>query len=307
MLAHVGWYANASIVAAIVLCSCLYARGVPVRRRDSSGGRQVAFALGVAAIVVALVSPVDRRAESLASAHMVQHLLLVVVAAPLLVVGAATTTMLNGLPQRLRRPARRLRRFPVVVLLRRRVGLAVGVHVATIWFWHARGPYDAAVRSAVLHALEHVSLFGTASWAWAAVLGVRARRRQQGRAVLLLFVLSAQSAVLGALMTFAREPWYRSYRDTTTAFGMDPLTDQQLAGVIMWVPGCSAYLVGALWLLRAWIGGDATRPRPTASTRGCGPTPHANVSEGDDCSHELKPRVPHGADHLPAARPRAIR
>jgi cytochrome c oxidase assembly factor CtaG len=255
VLAHTIWLTGPVIWVAVALSVYLYARGAQQRRRGADPRHQTAFALGVVSIVAALVSPLEPLAESLASAHMIQHLLLIAVAAPLLVVGNAARTTLLGLPRRTRSIAHRvLRRCGFV--LRRYAGVGIAVHIGAIWFWHARGPYDAAVRSSGVHALEHLSLFGTALWAWSSVLGVPARRRR-GPAMLWLFALSAQSAVLGALLTFAPQPWYRSYQDTTTAYGFDQLDDQRLAGAIMWVPGCSVYLVAALWVLHGWISTDS--------------------------------------------------
>jgi putative membrane protein len=117
-----------------------------------------------------------------------------------------------------------------------------------------RRPYDAALDNQLLHVLEHVSFLVTAVLFWQVVVGVRgAARVSGGLGVLLVFATAMQSVLLSVLLTFARTPWYSGYATTTAPWGLDPLTDQQLAGAIMWIPAGGIYLVVALALLVAWI------------------------------------------------------
>jgi cytochrome c oxidase assembly factor CtaG len=128
------------------------------------------------------------------------------------------------------------------------------LHVSTLWFWHAAVPYDAAVEHHLLHVAEHASFLGTGVLFWRVVAGARdADRVSYGFGVLLLFATAMQSVFLSALLTFARSPWYSVYAATTAPWGLDPLADQQLAGVIMWIPAGLVYVVAALALLAAWI------------------------------------------------------
>jgi putative membrane protein len=128
--------------------------------------------------------------------------------------------------------------------------LSVGV----LWFWHAAAPYDAALDSDPLHLLEHASFLVTAVLFWHVVVGVRgAARVSNGLGVLLVFTMAMQSVFLSVLLTFARTPWYSGYATTTAPWGLDPLTDQQLAGVLMWIPAGGIYLMVALALLVSWI------------------------------------------------------
>lgn len=217
-----------------------------------------AFAGGMVVAAVALVSPLDALASSLASAHMVQHLLLTLLAAPLLVLGAPASMLVLGLPDRWRRHVRRGRRLTAVRRFSRWLGrpiVAGALFVVVLWAWHARALYEAALQHHLLHGLEHATFLVTALLSWAAVFAAAQRRRRDGigLSVLVLFGLSIQCAVLGALMTFAPSPWYLSYLATTEAWGLSPLADQQLAGVIMWVPAGGVYLVAALVLVRAWL------------------------------------------------------
>lgn len=212
------------------------------------------FGLGILAAGVALVSPLNALSGSLASAHMVQHLLLTIVAAPLLIVGAPAIP--DSLSSRM--PLRR-HAGPFFARATTSPVAWAALHAVAIWFWHARGAYDAALRNHVLHGVEHLVFFGTALISWSAVLRTgRVGPDGSGLRMLVLFGLSVQSALLGALLTFASTPWYPSYRTTTAAWGLTPLADQQLAGVIMWVPAGSVYLFAALTVLSKMLAPDGS-------------------------------------------------
>jgi putative membrane protein len=189
---------------------------------------------------------------------MAQHVLLVLVAAPLLALSAPFGSLLRGSPLIVRRASGRWRsrlrltrsnlravRHPTTVWL---------LHVGTLWFWHAAVPYGAALESDLLHALEHASFLVTGLLFWRVVIGARsANRVSHGFGVLLVFAMAMQSVFLSALLTFARTPWYSRYAATTTPWGLEPLADQQLAGVIMWIPAGAVYLVAGLTLMVAWV------------------------------------------------------
>jgi putative membrane protein len=255
----VAWNLDPMLVAGFLLAAWAYRRGRSGGpRRDIDTWRTRCFAAALVALAVALLSPLDALSSALASAHMVQHMLLVLVAAPLLALSAPSSTMLRGSPLAVRRASGRWRRR---LRLTRRNLRAVGhpaavwlLHVGVLWFWHAAVPYDAALDSAPLHVLEHASLLVTAVLFWHVVIGTRsAERVSNGLGVLLVFAMAMQSVVLSLLLTFARTPWYSGYAQTTTPWGLEPLADQQLAGVIMWIPAGAVYLVTALTLLVAWV------------------------------------------------------
>jgi putative membrane protein len=253
------WNLHPVLLGGLLLAAWAYRRGQtsgPKRRVDS--WRASCFAAALGALGLALLSPLDALSSALASAHMVQHLLLVLVAAPLLALSAPSSAILRGSPLAVRRASGRWRRR--LGLTHRNLGVlrhpaAVWLlHVGVLWFWHAAAPYDAALESEPLHVLEHASFLVTAVLFWHVVVGVRgAARVSGGLGVLLVFTMAMQSVFLSVLLTFARTPWYSSYAETTASWGLDPLTDQQLAGVIMWIPAGGIYLVVALALLVAWI------------------------------------------------------
>jgi putative membrane protein len=253
------WSRNPLIWVSLAGAALAYHRGctgIGRRSRQTDRSRHILFGLGLLSVAIALVSPLDALSSALASAHMVQHLMLTVVAAPLLAASAPVTFLLRGLPAPVRRSVRGVRRSPLarsVSRLGRNAVVMAAVHTVVVWFWHIGSAYDAAVDSEVLHAIEHATLLATALASWAAILNIAGTiRTASGSGVLVLFGLSMQSAILGALLTFAPRPWYRSYTQTTATWGLTPLADQQLAGVIMWVPAGVVYLVAALHMLASW-------------------------------------------------------
>ncbi len=259
------WSLHPLAVLGLVLPACLYLRGRARTSRGHEKGRERCAALGMIVLAVALLSPVDALGGALASAHMVQHVMLTMVAAPLLALGSPLATILMGMPRGLRQFASEL---PRVVVLRsvlqpmRRPIVAWVLHVAALWVWHSAVLYDAAVRHPLIHAVEHLSFIATGILFWHTVLGGRRRAVSAGTGLMLVFTMALQGVLLSALLTFASTPWYGAYT-MTRKWGLDPLTDQQLAGVIMWIPGGLIYLGAALGLLAAWIR-EGDRPGPGA-------------------------------------------
>jgi putative membrane protein len=253
------WNLHPVLPGGFLLAGWAYRRGrTGGPRRPVDTWRARCFTAALVALVLALVSPLDALSSALASAHMVQHLLLLLVAAPLLALSAPSSAILRGSPLAVRRASGRWRR---------RLGLTHGnlavlrhpaaawlLQVGVLWFWHAATPYDAALDNEFLHVLEHASFLVTAVLFWHTVIGVRgAARVSGGLGVLLVFAMAMQSVFLSVLLTFARTPWYSGYARTTASWGLDPLTDQQVAGVIMWIPAGGIYLAAALVLLVTWI------------------------------------------------------
>ena len=264
------WSVDPLLLGSLALAGWAYIRGGRTRREPAADGwRSWCFAAGLAAVAVALVSPLDALAGALASAHMVQHMLLLLVAAPLLALGSPWRRLQRGSPPALRRTGRRwarrlggpsalhLLRLPIVVWL---------AHVAVIWVWHASVPYEMALRYDLVHILEHTSFFVTGVLFWSLVVAGPRSRLSAGYRILLVFAMAMQSVFLSALLTFAENPWYGSYTATTAPWGLDPLADQQLAGVIMWVPAGAVYLLAALALVARWIR-DSDRHVTAAASR----------------------------------------
>lgn len=268
------WNLDPLVLLGLVAAVWLHRRGrAGGVQTDGERWRRHAFVGAVAAVGLAVLSPLDALSSALASAHMVQHLLLVLVAAPLLAWSAPGGTLVHALPPAAHRSVARWRRR--IGLSRRNLRLlrepaAVWLlHVGTIWFWHGAGPYGAALDDELVHVVEHVSFLVTGVLFWRVVVGSRAAGRvSNGFGVLLVFTMGMQSVFLSLLLTFARSAWYTGYAATTAPWGLEPLADQQLAGVIMWVPASLVYLGTALALLVAWIQ-STERDQVPIPARGC--------------------------------------
>jgi putative membrane protein len=253
------WNLHPVLLVGLLLAGWAYRHGrTGGPRRPVDTWRARCFTLALVALGLALLSPLDALSNALASAHMVQHLLLLLVAAPLLALSAPSSAILRGSPLAVRRASgrwrRRLRLTHGNLAVLRHPAAVWLLQVGVLWFWHAAAPYDAALDNQFLHLLEHASFLVTAVLFWHVVIGVRgAARVSGGLGVLLVFAMAMQSVFLSVLLTFARTPWYSGYATTTASWGLDPLTDQQVAGVIMWIPAGGIYLVAALVLLVTWI------------------------------------------------------
>jgi putative membrane protein len=236
------------------------ARGRGVRRRDVA-----CFAAGWLALAVAVISPLHALGDVLFSAHMTQHELMMVVAAPLLVLGRPVVAVVWGLPPAWRRRAGAWARHRWVSRgwrALRMPAVAFGAHAAALAVWHLPRPYEATYYSAPLHALQHVSFLATSLLFWWALL--RPPRGKEGEAVFYLFATTLATGALGGLLAFAANLWYPHYAATTGAWGLTPLDDQQLGGVIMWVPGGGSYLLAALALVAVWLRSSERRARDAA-------------------------------------------
>jgi putative membrane protein len=256
------WSWEPGVVLSLSLAAVLYAAGAMAVWRNAGPGRGIrkhqaaAFALGWLTLVIALVSPLHRLGETLFSAHMAQHELLMTVAAPLLVLGRPLLPFLWALPAAWRRMAGswasgsraraawEMLSHPVV---------AWGLHGTVIWLWHAPSLYQASVEHEAVHALQHLSFLGTALLFWWTALRRRGTRLGSMVAIVALFTTAIHTSLLGALLTFSPRIWYPLYLPGTAPWRLTPLEDQQLAGLIMWIPAGLAYAAAALALLGAWL------------------------------------------------------
>jgi putative membrane protein len=260
------WELDPLFTLPLAACALLYAAGV--RRlwasagvgRGLGRGRVAAFGLGWLVLAVALVSPLHPLGAVLFSAHMTQHELLMVVAAPLLVLGHPLIAFVWALPPRWRRPATGWGRTPWVAASWAWITTPVAawsLHLLAVFAWHLPALYQATLRSEAVHAAQHVSFFGTALLYWWPILG--ARRAGRGASVASLFTATLVTGALGALLTFSRTLWYPAYAATTGPWGLGPLDDQRLGGMIMWMPGGLSYMLAALWLFSTWLNEPARR------------------------------------------------
>jgi putative membrane protein len=254
------WSFEPGVVVPLILAAGAYGMGLcqlPARFRQEATW----FYSGWLLLVVALVSPVHRLGGWLFSVHMTQHELLMIGAAPLLVLGRPGLVLLRSLPAR---TARKLanwgERSRLTAAWHRLTHPAVAwvVQAFALWSWHIPSWFEATLHHEWVHALQHASFLGTALWFWYSVFRGPRRVADYGWGVLNLFVTAVHSSVLGALITFAPRAWYESYVATAPAWGLTALEDQQLGGLVMWVPAGLVYILAALALLAGWLRGTRT-------------------------------------------------
>jgi len=257
------WGGDTSSAVSLVALAGVYALGTRrvwshagqgrgVRRRDIAS-----FIGALAALSLAMLSPIDALSGVLFSAHMTQHVLLAVVAPPLLVLGAPAVALLWALPASARPTVVRTLRHPGIASVWRAISnpfVACAVHAGALWVWHAPRLYVSALDDGFVHALEHASFVATAGLLWWSILHARQPRRAAYAAgILVLFLTALQSAALGALLTFSGAPWFPAQDIGAVSFGLTPLQDQQLAGLIMWVPGGLLYTAAMGILFAGWM------------------------------------------------------
>lgn len=185
------------------------------------------FVLVMALLFLLLVSPFCALTSALFSARTVHHLALTALAAPLLSAALPVRSVPGGW------------------------GLWAGVHAATFWLWHAPPAYEAALSSHAVYWLMQASLLLTALALWRAV-----RAAPPTGAIFALLATMVQMGLLGALLTFSATPFYAPHGLAPLAWGLSPLEDQQLAGLIMWAPGAGLYLAAALTILARWFSAE---------------------------------------------------
>ncbi len=256
------WLSDPWALLSLGIVTSLYARGVGRLWSRAGQGRGIpmwrfrAFCAGLFVTGLALLSPIDPAGASIFSAHMLQHELLMLVAAPLLVLGAPMVAFAWAVPPRASQAVRRTIRAPVVDPVWRSLTGPIGatiVHALALWVWHAPVLYEATVENSLIHMVQHACFFGSALLFWWVVLRDADRVSVGGIAVVLVFITMLHSNVLGALLTFTARPWYPSYASTAPAWGLTPLEDQQLGGVLMWIPAGTVYMAAMLFILYRWV------------------------------------------------------
>ena len=252
-----------AIAGVLVVLGCWYAIGLwevldhPQGRRQQRT-RAPAVIAGVVLLVAVSVPPLGDTLENRLSTHMAQHLVILVVVAPLLAVGSPGQVLLAGLAPGVRRPlVATARRVPGRTLA---TPLGWLLSVAGLWVWHLPAAYDAAVRSPGVHVLEHATFLLTGWLFWARLVHLV---RTPGRGIAAAAYVAAAvppGAALGAVLTFADHPLYPLQAAHARATGVDPLLDQRIAGIVMWVPLDLVYLAVAIALFARWLselqGGD---------------------------------------------------
>jgi cytochrome c oxidase assembly factor CtaG len=276
--------------------------------------RLAAFLAGLAALVIAIASPLDAFADLLLTAHMIQHLLLMLIVPPLLLAGAPYLPLLRGLPRRfVKHGLGPFLAWPALWRCGRWL-----THPLTAWLafvvtstaWHVPALYELALRSPGWHEVEHLCFVATALLFWWPVLQPWPSRPQGPRWVLVpyLFLADVQNTILAAFLTFCERVLYPTYATAPRLTALTALDDQAAAGAIMWVLGSVAFLIpagcitiqvlqGPRVAVRPVSGGvgtsTATAARQRRRTRDAGRHNALRRTEGDsDVRHETTRHAP---------------
>ena len=254
----------------IALFAIGYIIGARRLRRHAMGDgglrwwERASFALGIVTLVVALWSPLDRLSDIAFAAHMAQHELLMLVAPPLIVLGRPTAALWWALPRDARAEFAAMARTPRVRTGWRIVSdpvAALVVHGTIVWAWHWPSAFEAALHNELVHGVQHALFFATAALFFWSLRQGRYGKGGYGLAALYVFLTALHTGVLGALLSVATRTWYPTQAARASDWSLNALEDQQLAGLIMWIPGGVALALIGLAFLSAWIGESEQRAR----------------------------------------------
>jgi cytochrome c oxidase assembly factor CtaG len=254
------WELEPELLLPFLLSAGIYVAG---SRRLAATWHKGAFWMGWGTLALALLSPIHALGESLFSAHMAQHEILMLASAPLLVSSKPVAALLLGLPHRVRAPLLQCSRSPLWTGVWSRLSAPTPawiLHAAALWGWHAPALFQATLSSDGIHALQHTSFLTTALLFWWSLLHRSPGRSGHGAAVLYLFTTALHSGVLGAFLTFSPAVLYPAYVPRTGAFGLTALEDQQLGGLIMWIPAGILYTLFGVAFLAYWLRGFEPDP-----------------------------------------------
>lgn len=262
---------------ALALALILYWRGWRIAQRTRSAElpswRAFSFTAGIAALWIAIASPIDAADDFLLAAHMLQHFILMSIAPPLIVLGAPVVPLLNGLPRsviRFFRPAfqaRWIHRLAAFIL-----------HPVTAWLlmniaylgWHVPAMFELTFRSEAIHQLEHACFFGTSLCFWWVVIAPWPARPVWPRWTAIPYLLSADivNTILSATLAFAGRVLYSSYAEAPRVSSLTPLQDQVAAGSEMWVLNSIVMLIPATAITLHLLSPKAlTKSRAAAAQR----------------------------------------
>jgi len=242
------WSLHPSVLIGVLLLAALYFWGIgPARRRYSLGPaaerwRPVCFVLGLAVMLLALNGPIHDLSDSyLFSIHMAQHLLLTMVLPPLLIAGTPGWLMDWATGRKSGRAIAGVLTHPV---------LAGALFSVTLLVWHTVAAYDLMMRSHQVHIATHIMFIAAAVLLWWPVTSPSSSlpALPPPAGMLYLFLVQIPMQLLGAILTFADEPLYRWYATAPRTWGLSPLDDQKLGGLLMWVPG-NLWIWGAMSVL----------------------------------------------------------
>jgi putative membrane protein len=259
------WSWEPSVVLPLAFLLMVYVSGA-----ISRGGwrtlrwRHASFLGGWFSLALALTSPIHELGEQLFSAHMLQHEMIILVSAPLISAAHPAATWLWAFAPRQRVRVggwiHAVESTRLLTFLTRPL-TAWSLEAFALWMWHIPALYQATLTSDWVHAAQHLSFLLTAVLFWSALYGIGHSAMAYGAATLYVFGTAVHCSGLGALLTFSAVLWYPAYANSTQAWGLTPLQDQQLGGLIMWVPSAVVFILIGLVLFARWIVEAGNRQR----------------------------------------------
>jgi putative membrane protein len=257
MSTSMGWTLDPVLLVPLGLALLIFVTGwLRLSRRASARPSGAGlFLSGWTVLTLALVSPLHEAGEHSFTMHMIEHELIMLVATLLLASSNTGGVLAWGLPKALRLSLGGSWKSPLQSLWKRLTEpiTATAIQGVVMWVWHAPALFDRALESSGWHIAQHASFFISSLLFWWAMLHPRARGGY-GVSAACLFVTSLIGGALGALMSFSQSPWYADYAAMgMTGIGLDPVADQQLAGLLMWIPGGLVHGIAALALFYRWL------------------------------------------------------
>ena len=252
-----GWTLDPVLLVPLGLALLVYCVGWSrLAKRAATPLRPALFLSGWTVLTLSLVSPLHVAGEQSFTMHMIEHELIMLVATLLLASSGAGGVLAWGLPRALRQGLGGSWKSPLRILWRRLTEpvTATGIQGAVMWAWHAPILFNGALDSFRWHVAQHACFFVSSLLFWWAMLHPRGRGSGYGVSAACLFVTSLIGGALGALMSLSTSPWYADYAAMgMTGIGLDPTTDQQLAGLVMWIPGGLVHGVAAVLFFYRWL------------------------------------------------------
>jgi cytochrome c oxidase assembly factor CtaG len=258
-----GWTLTPWVTGPLALIALLYIVGLSrlwARARHSRASLRtdaLFFASGWAILTIAIISPLHEAGEQSFTLHMIEHELIMLPASLLLVLSRPGAALLWGLPLTARRGLGAVARNRGANGLWQALSnpfVATGLQALVLVFWHMPALFDRALADSGWHVAQHLSFLLSALLFWWAMAHGRMGRHSYGLSALCLFITSLIGGLLGALMSLAASPWYAAYAAMgMSPIGLSPIEDQQLAGIIMWIPGGVFHGAAALYFTFRWL------------------------------------------------------
>jgi cytochrome c oxidase assembly factor CtaG len=252
-----GWTLSPELLIPLGLALIIYLVGwARLSRRASTPVRPALFLSGWTVLTLSLISPLHEAGERSFTMHMIEHELIMLPATLLLASSRAGGVLAWGLPRPLRLALAGGWKSPLQRLWRRLTDpvTATIIQGIVMWAWHAPPLFDRALDSFGWHIAQHTCFFVSSLLFWWAMLHPRERGSGYGVSAACLFATSLVGGALGALMSFSSSPWYADYAAMgMTGVGLDPVNDQRLAGLIMWIPGGLVHGAAALTMFYKWL------------------------------------------------------